>query len=49
VLVLRVDALASWEARLFAAGVKVLDRTAATLFFLDPDGHRVGLSVYDLG
>jgi glyoxylase I family protein len=49
VLVLRVDALAPWAARLTEAGVKVLDRTAATLFFLDPDGHRVGLSVYDLG
>ena len=49
VLVLRVEELPSWESRLAAAGVEIADRTAATLFFLDPDGHRVGLSVYDLG
>jgi catechol 2,3-dioxygenase-like lactoylglutathione lyase family enzyme len=49
VLALRVDALLPWESRLAAAGVEIVDRTPATLFFLDPDGHRVGLSVYDLG
>jgi catechol 2,3-dioxygenase-like lactoylglutathione lyase family enzyme len=49
VLVLRVDALLPWEKHLADAGVKIVDRTAATLFFLDPDGHRVGLSVFDLG
>jgi glyoxylase I family protein len=49
VLVLRVEELLPWESRLAAAGVEIADRTASTLFFLDPDGHRVGLSVYDLG
>lgn len=49
VLVLKVDDLASWETRLAGAGVVIADRTASTLFFQDPDGHRVGLSVFDLG
>jgi catechol 2,3-dioxygenase-like lactoylglutathione lyase family enzyme len=48
VLELRVDDLARWERHLQGAGIAVADRTAATLFVLDPDGHRVGLSVYDL-
>jgi catechol 2,3-dioxygenase-like lactoylglutathione lyase family enzyme len=39
---------AAWEARLGAAGVTIDDRTAATLYVRDPDGHRVGLSVYPL-
>ncbi len=46
VLALEVSDLASWEARLAAAGVEVDDRTAATLFFRDPEGHRVAVSVY---
>lgn len=46
VLVLAVDDLAAWESRLAAEGVNVADRTATTLFVSDPDGHRVGLSVY---
>jgi glyoxylase I family protein len=46
VLVLAVDDLAVWEARLRDAGVPVDDRTAYTLYLRDPDGHRVGLSVY---
>ncbi len=46
VLVLAVDDLAVWEARLREAGVPVDDRTAYTLYVRDPDGHRVGLSVY---
>jgi len=46
VLVLAVDDLGPWEDRLRAAGVEVEDRTASTLYFADPDGHRVGLSVY---
>jgi len=29
-----------------AAGVRIEDRTAYTLYLRDPDGHRVGLSVY---
>ncbi len=46
VLVLEVDDLGGWERRLAAAGVAVVDRTDATLYALDPDGHRVGLTVY---
>jgi len=46
VLAFAVEDLAGWESRLAAAGVALLDRTAATLFVADPDGHRVGLSVY---
>ena len=46
VLAFAVSDLAAWEARLAAAGVAVSDRTASTLFVSDPDGHRVGLSVY---
>jgi hypothetical protein len=29
--------------------VAIADRTASTLYVLDPDGHRVGLSVFDFG
>ena len=46
VLVLEVGALGDWIARLEAAGRPPLDRTAATAFFADPDGHRVGLTVF---
>ena len=46
VLALEAADLASWERRLAAAGVTVDDRTAETLFVRDPDGHRVGLSIY---
>ena len=46
VLALAVEDLHSWEERLRAAGVRVDDRTAYTLYLRDPDGHRVGLSVY---
>ena len=46
VLALAVDALPEWEQRLRTAGVAVEDRTAYTLYLRDPDGHRVGLSVY---
>jgi len=46
VLAFAVTDLAAWEARLGAAGVAISDRTASTLFVSDPDGHRVGLSVY---
>jgi hypothetical protein len=41
-----VDDLAAWEARLARAGIPIVDRTAHTLYVHDPDGHRVGLSVY---
>jgi catechol 2,3-dioxygenase-like lactoylglutathione lyase family enzyme len=46
VLALAVDSLHEWEERLQAAGVRIEDRTAYTLYLRDPDGHRVGLSVY---
>ena len=46
VLVLKVEALAPWEALLAKAGVDVEERTEFTVYFQDPDGHRVGLSVY---
>lgn len=46
VLVLACDDLAGAAARLAAAGVEVSDRTQFTLYFADPDGHRVGLSAY---
>ena len=49
VLVLAVSDLAAWPSRLAAAGVAIADRTASTLYVLDPDGHRVGLSVFDFG
>jgi catechol 2,3-dioxygenase-like lactoylglutathione lyase family enzyme len=46
VLVLEVDALPDWERRLADAGIAVVERTDATLYALDPDGHRVGLTVF---
>jgi catechol 2,3-dioxygenase-like lactoylglutathione lyase family enzyme len=46
VLALAVDDLRAWETKLAAGGVAIEDRTAATLFLRDPDGHRVALSVY---
>jgi len=46
VLALAVESLHDWEERLRAARVAVEDRTAYTLYLRDPDGHRVGLSVY---
>jgi hypothetical protein len=49
VLAFAVSDLPEWESRLAAAGVPLLDRTAATLYVSDPDGHRVGLSVFPLG
>lgn len=46
-LALAVTGLAEWEARLLAAGVPIDDRTQHTLYVRDPDGHRVGLTVYE--
>lgn len=43
-LALAVPDLGGWEERLRAAGVAVVDRTEHTLYFRDPDGHRVGVS-----
>jgi catechol 2,3-dioxygenase-like lactoylglutathione lyase family enzyme len=48
VLAFAVTDLAAWESRLAVAGIAIVDRTAATLYLRDPDGHRVGLSVYPL-
>lgn len=45
-LAFAVDDLSGWQARLAAAGVRVDDRTPSTLYVRDPDGHRVGLTVY---
>jgi catechol 2,3-dioxygenase-like lactoylglutathione lyase family enzyme len=45
-LAFAVESLAEWEERLAGAGIPVLDRTPHTLYVRDPDGHRVGLSVY---
>lgn len=46
VLVFSTDDLAAAESRLRGIGVAVTDRTAATIYFDDPDGHRAGLSRY---
>jgi hypothetical protein len=46
VLAFEAGDLRLWEERLAAAGVPIDDRTEATLFIRDPDGHRVGLSVH---
>jgi glyoxylase I family protein len=48
VLVFQVPALGPWETRLAEKGVAVVERTELTVYFQDPDGHRVGLSVYEL-
>jgi catechol 2,3-dioxygenase-like lactoylglutathione lyase family enzyme len=45
-LALAVDDLEAWSERLRAAGVEVVDRTEHTLYFRDPDGHRVGVSTF---
>lgn len=47
VLVFAVQALAAWEERLAAVRVAVEDRTDHTLYVRDPDGHRVGLTVFE--
>lgn len=47
-LAFAVEDLSAWEGRLRGAGVSVEDRTDATIYVRDPDGHRVGLSVYRL-
>ena len=46
VLVLEVTDLDRWIARMDAASHRPLDRTASTVFFADPDGHRIGLTVF---
>ena len=46
VLVLACADLEAAARGLADAGVAVVSRTAFTLYFHDPDGHRVGLSAY---
>ena len=46
VLVLQVDDLEDWVGRLALAGHAPIARTEQTAYFADPDGHRVGLSVF---
>ena len=46
-LAFAAGSLADAEARCAAAGVTVEARTNFTLYVRDPDGRRVGLSVYD--
>lgn len=47
-LALRIhrDQRATWEAKLAAARVTVFHRTAYTIYFVDPEGNRLGLSHY---
>ena len=40
------DGLDPWARRLAAAGVAISERTAFTLYFQDPDGHRLGVSTF---
>jgi catechol 2,3-dioxygenase-like lactoylglutathione lyase family enzyme len=46
VLALEVADLEAWTERLARSGHPPVERTANTLYVLDPDGHRVGLTVY---
>jgi catechol 2,3-dioxygenase-like lactoylglutathione lyase family enzyme len=46
VLVLEVDDLEDWVGRLALAGHAPIARTESTVYFADPDGHPVGLSVF---
>ena len=44
--VLEAGDLDDWLSRLERSGRRPIERTASTLYIADPDGHRVGLSVY---
>jgi catechol 2,3-dioxygenase-like lactoylglutathione lyase family enzyme len=46
VLVLEVESLEKWVGILELAGRRPVERTGSTLYLSDPDGHRVGLSVF---
>jgi catechol 2,3-dioxygenase-like lactoylglutathione lyase family enzyme len=35
-----------WEGRLETAGIPVVHRTRWTIYFLDPEGNRIGLTHY---
>jgi catechol 2,3-dioxygenase-like lactoylglutathione lyase family enzyme len=43
-----VDELSSWRRRLGEAGVAIEGETPHTLYFRDPDGRRVGVSIHPL-
>jgi glyoxylase I family protein len=45
-LAFAVEDLMSWEDRLARAAVPIVDRTPHTLYFCDPDGHRLGVTVF---
>jgi len=47
-LAFEVDDLDRWGRRLVEAGVPLDDRTASTIYCRDPEGHRVGLTVFRL-
>jgi catechol 2,3-dioxygenase-like lactoylglutathione lyase family enzyme len=46
VLAFAVEDLAEAEALCHRSAIAIEDRTASTLYVRDPDGHRVGLSVF---
>ena len=46
VLVFGTSDLEAAEQRLRRLDIKVTDRTSSTIYVADPDGHRVGLSIY---
>lgn len=48
VLVFAAADLLAAEEKLRRLGIPLSDRTPSTLYFQDPDGHRCGLSVYEL-
>jgi catechol 2,3-dioxygenase-like lactoylglutathione lyase family enzyme len=45
-IVFSTEDLAASEKRLLDSDIKVVDRTASTLYVEDPDGHRAGVSAY---
>ena len=45
-LAFAVDDLDTWEKRLAAAGVAIEQRSEWSLYFNDPDGHRVAVTVH---
>jgi catechol 2,3-dioxygenase-like lactoylglutathione lyase family enzyme len=40
------NALGAWTERLAAASVAIVERTTFSLYFHDPDGHRIGVSTF---
>ena len=46
VLVFPTEDLVAAESRLRERGIAIADRTPNTLYVLDPDGHRAGVSNY---